>query len=137
MASLVAPRQLGAYSDGAEKWRHLPDATTIIGLLIALWARRELGPNWSSSVVFKEQHELIERGPYRFVRHPIYSGVLLMLLGTMVVWGRLVGVVALLVIIAGLSVKASLEERLLARHFPEAYARYRRRVRAAVIPFVI
>jgi protein-S-isoprenylcysteine O-methyltransferase Ste14 len=113
------------------------DAITVIGLLITLWARRMLGTNWSSSVVFKERHALIEGGPYRFVRHPIYSGVLLMLFGTMLVWGRLVGVAAFVVIVVGLSVKASLEERLLMRHFPEAYARYRQRVRAAVIPFVI
>ena len=113
------------------------DAITVIGLLITLWARRVIGTNWSWSVVFKERHELIEGGPYRFVRHPIYSGVLLMLFGTMLVWGRLVGVVAFVGIVVGLSVKASLEERLLMRHFPEAYAEYRQRVRAAVIPFVI
>jgi len=110
---------------------------TILGLLVALWARRVLGTNWSANVVFKERHELIEGGPYRFVRHPIYSGVLLMLLGTMLVWGRLVGVVVFVVIIAGLSLKAAREERLLMRHFPDAYTRYRRRVRAAVVPFVI
>ncbi len=127
----------------AELWHVTPllsivaDALTVIGLLITLWARRALGTNWSASVVFKERHELIEGGPYRFVRHPIYSGALLMLFGTMLVWGRLVGVVAFVVVIVGLSVKASLEERLLMRHFPEAYEGYRRRVRAAVIPFVI
>ena len=115
----------------------LADAVTVVGLLITLWARRMLGANWSSSVVFKERHELIEGGPYRFVRHPIYSGVLLMLFGTMLLWGRFVGVVAFVVIIVGLSVKAHLEERLLMRHFPDAYAQYRRRVSAAIIPFVI
>ncbi len=113
------------------------DATTAIGLLVTLWARWALGANWSSSVVLKERHELIEGGPYRVVRHPIYSGVLLMVFGTMLVWGRLVGVIAFAVIVAGLSVKAFLEERLLMRHFPEAYAQYRQRVRAAVVPFVI
>ena len=115
----------------------LADATTVVGLLITLWARRVLGRNWSSSVVFKEQHELIEGGPYRFVRHPIYSGILLMLFGTMLVWGRLVGIVGFVLVVVGLSVKASFEERLLMRHFPDAYAEYRQRVRAAVIPFVI
>jgi protein-S-isoprenylcysteine O-methyltransferase Ste14 len=130
-------------STGIVLWQVTPllgivaDAVTVVGLFITLWARRMLGTNWSASVVFKERHELIEGGPYRCVRHPIYSGVLLMVLGTMLAWGRLVGVVALVVIAVGLSVKASLEERLLRRHFPEAYARYRRRVRAAVIPFVI
>ena len=136
-------RRAVLFSVSAALWHVTPllgivaDAVTVIGLLITLWARRVLGTNWSSSVVFKERHELIDGGPYRFVRHPIYSGVLLMLFGTMLGWGRLGGVVAFLVIIVGLSVKATLEERLLMRHFPEAYAQYRRRVRAAVIPFVI
>lgn len=50
--------------------RIMSDVTVLIGLIIALWARTVLGGNWSSSVAFKEGHELIERGPYRFVRHP-------------------------------------------------------------------
>lgn len=131
------------FSVRARLWQATPvlgiaaDTVTIIGLLITLWARWMLGTNWSANVVFKERHELIGGGPYRFARHPIYSGVLLMLFGTMLVWGRIVGVVAFVVIIAGLSVKASFEERLLMRHFPEAYAQYRWRVRAAVISFVI
>jgi protein-S-isoprenylcysteine O-methyltransferase Ste14 len=131
------------FSVRARLWQVTPllgiaaDTVTIIGLLITLWARWVLGTNWSAHVVFKERHELIEGGPYRVVRHPIYSGVLLMLFGTMLVWGRIGGMVAFVVIIAGLSVKAFFEERLLMRHFPEAYAQYRWRVRAAVIPFVI
>jgi protein-S-isoprenylcysteine O-methyltransferase Ste14 len=142
-AFMFVARRAILFAASAALWQVTPllgivaDATTVIGLLITLWARRMLGTNWSASVVFKERHELIEGGPYRFVRHPIYSGVLLMLFGTMLVWGRLVGVVAFVAIVVGLSVKASLEERLLMRHFPEAYARYRQRVRAAVIPFVI
>src|SRR5262245_36403873 len=131
------------FAASARLWQVTPllgivaDAVTVIGLLLTLWARRTLGTNWSATVVFKERHELIEGGPYRFVRHPIYSGVLLMLFGTILMWGRLTGVIAFVVVIGGLSVKASLEERLLMRHFPESYARYRRRVRAAVVPFVI
>jgi protein-S-isoprenylcysteine O-methyltransferase Ste14 len=142
-ALMFLMRRAILFSASARLWqvslplRTVADAVTVIGLLITLWSRRELGTNWSSSVVFKEEHQLIERGPYRFVRHPIYSGVLLMLFGTMLVWGRLVGVIAFAVIVGGLSMKASLEERLLMRHFPEAYARYRRRVKAAIIPFVI
>ena len=59
----------------------IADVVTFLGLLLTLWARVVLGGNWSSGVAFKEQHELIERGPYAYVRHPIYSGVLLMFLG--------------------------------------------------------
>jgi protein-S-isoprenylcysteine O-methyltransferase Ste14 len=142
-AFMFVVRRAILLSVSAALWQVTPllgivaDAMTVIGLLITLWARRMLGTNWSASVVFKERHELIEGGPYRFVRHPIYSGVLLMLFGTMLMWGRLVGLIAFIVIIVALSVKASLEERLLMRHFPDAYAQYRQRVRAAIIPFVM
>ncbi len=74
---------------------------------------------------------------YRFVRHPIYTGVILMVLGPAILWGRIVGVIVLSVSIVGLSVKAHREERLLTKHFPEAYARYRARGTAAIIPFLI
>jgi protein-S-isoprenylcysteine O-methyltransferase Ste14 len=142
-ALMFVARRALVFSASARLWQPTPllgmfaDAVTMFGLVIAVWARRVLGTNWSSSVVFKERHELVERGPYRFVRHPIYSGVLLMLFGTMLVWGRLVGLAGFVLVIAGLAVKARLEERLMLKHFPDAYASYRRRVRAAVIPFVI
>src|SRR5262245_8106606 len=51
----------------------LAAAVVLLGLCVALWARLALGSNWSGSVTFKQDHELIERGPYRFVRHPIYT----------------------------------------------------------------
>src|SRR5262245_28993389 len=54
---------------------------TAAGLVVAVWARLVLGRNWSGTITFKENHELIMRGPYAHVRHPIYSGLLLMLLG--------------------------------------------------------
>jgi protein-S-isoprenylcysteine O-methyltransferase Ste14 len=142
-AFMFVVRRAVLFSAGAVLWHVtsalgiIADAITIVGLVIALWARRVLGANWSANVVLKERHELIEAGPYRFVRHPIYSGVLLMLCGTMLAWGRVVGLVAFAAILAGLSVKASLEERLLMRHFPDAYTGYRRRVRAALVPFLI
>src|SRR5215510_9264608 len=56
----------------------------LTGLVIAVWARVVLGRNWSARVALKENHELIQRGPYRVVRHPIYSGLLVMVLGTAV-----------------------------------------------------
>jgi protein-S-isoprenylcysteine O-methyltransferase Ste14 len=60
------------------------DAIALAGLAIMLWARVTLGGNWSGAVVLKEQHELVTSGPYRFVRHPIYSGLFLLLLGSAV-----------------------------------------------------
>jgi protein-S-isoprenylcysteine O-methyltransferase Ste14 len=112
-------------------------AVTAVGLLVALWARVVLGENWSGAIVLKEHHELIDRGPYAFVRHPIYTGVLLMVLGTVTLAGTRAGVILFATMVAGLIVKARREERLLAKHFPEAYPLYRARVRASLIPFVL
>ncbi len=60
---------------------------TVTGLLGALWARTIIGRNWSGYVTYKENHELLTNGPYRFVRHPIYSSIFLMILGTFVYSG--------------------------------------------------
>ncbi len=107
----------------------------VLGLLGAIWSRRTLAENWSSQVVFKEQHELVERGPYRFVRHPIYTSLLLMVLGSALAIGRLASLGGVLLIVAGLWVKLRQEEELMLRHFPTQYTAYKSRVKA-LIPFV-
>jgi protein-S-isoprenylcysteine O-methyltransferase Ste14 len=97
-----------------------------------IWARVSLGAMWSSDVVEKKGHELRTDGPYRIVRHPIYTGLLGMLLGSAMLdgFGRwtlaLVGGAVLLLL------KVRAEERLLTRVFPGAYERYRRTVPALV-----
>jgi protein-S-isoprenylcysteine O-methyltransferase Ste14 len=111
------------------------DLLALIGLIVALWARSTLGGNWSSDVVLKENHELIERGPYAYVRHPIYSGVLLMALGSAVISGRAGAFIVLAILFLGLWFKALQEERLLTKHFPEVYPKYKQRVKA-FIPFL-
>jgi protein-S-isoprenylcysteine O-methyltransferase Ste14 len=108
----------------------------LAGLLITIWARRTLAGNWSSDVTFKEDHELIRHGPYRFVRHPIYTGLLVMALGTAIELGQLrcwLGSVALAI---GFWIKLSQEERLLLRHFPEEYPRYQKQVKA-LVPWLV
>jgi protein-S-isoprenylcysteine O-methyltransferase Ste14 len=128
---------------GVSLWRATPGlavvaaAVTVGGLTVALWARAALGRNWSGAVVLKEQHDLIDRGPYAFVRHPIYTGVLLMALGTVTVAGTSAGVILFAIMVAGLIMKARREERLLTTHFPELYPRYRARVPARLIPFLL
>src|SRR5262249_2426215 len=112
-------------------------AVTAAGLSVALWARVVLGRNWSGAIVLKEHHELIDRGPYAFVRHPIYTGVLLMVLGTITFSGTRAGVILFATMVAGLIVKARREERLLTKRFPAVYPLYRARVRARLIPFVL
>jgi len=109
---------------------------TATGLTIVVWARATLAGNWSADVVLKENHELIVRGPYRYVRHPIYSGLILMAVGSVMVWGTTAAAVVLIGVPIMLWVKLSREERLLTRHFPEAYPRYKSRVKA-LIPFII
>lgn len=127
---------------GASLWQDtlpvgiLADVLSAVGLAIMLWARVTLGGNWSGNVVLKENHELIERGPYRFVRHPIYSGLLLMYFGTAIYFARVGTLIALVAVVAGLLVKARQEERLLTRHFPQAYTSYKARV-PALIPFML
>jgi protein-S-isoprenylcysteine O-methyltransferase Ste14 len=113
----------------------LADLLVLLGLGIAIWARVTLGGNWSSTVVLKEGHELIQRGPYRLIRHPIYSGLLLMVLGTAILSGRIGGFVALLLCLCALWVKARQEELLLTKHLP-GYPEYMARTKA-LIPFVL
>lgn len=131
---------LSAYT-GALLWPQtfitglIADAVTLTGLIVMLWARRTLGGNWSDAVAIKEEHELIERGPYRYARHPIYSGFLLMILGVVIIYGHITGLIIFAVCVAGFWFKALQEERLLTKHFPETYPTYKARVKA-LIPFV-
>ena len=111
-------------------------AICYVGLGLAIWSRRTLGDNWSSTVNLKQGHELIERGPYRFVRHPIYSAILLMGLGTAVAFARLACFIGLVPLFLGFWIKLLQEEALMTRQFPEEYPRYKARVRA-LVPFLI
>jgi protein-S-isoprenylcysteine O-methyltransferase Ste14 len=108
----------------------------VAGLLVTLWARRTLAGNWSSDVTFKQEHELVKAGPYRFVRHPIYTGLLMMCLGSALDTGRLRGWLGLGLVFIGFWIKLKQEEKLLLRHFPADYPAYRKQVKA-LVPFVL
>ena len=95
-----------------------------------------LAGNWSSDVTFKQGHELIRTGPYKLVRHPIYTGLLTMSLGTATEIGQLHSWLSILVTAVGFWIKLRQEERLLLRHFPEDYPHYQKHVKA-LVPFVI
>jgi len=110
-------------------------ALCIAGLLFCVWARFTLGRNWSGVVTFKGGHELIIRGPYAIVRHPIYTGILVMIVGTVIVFGHVAGIIALPFVFWGLWIKLRYEEKLMAEKFPDQYAAYQRRVKR-LIPFV-
>jgi protein-S-isoprenylcysteine O-methyltransferase Ste14 len=125
--------------------RFLPDtsatyftglAVLALGLGFSVWARRILGRNWSGIVTVKQDHELVRSGPYRWVRHPIYTGLLLAFAGTAIARGEWRGVAAVLIVLAALWRKLTLEERWMIETFGDAYLRYRGEVRA-LIPFVL
>jgi len=107
-----------------------------IGLVFALWARVALGRNWSGVVTLKEGHELVEHGPYRFVRHPIYTGILTMFFATALALGHLSGFAGALLMFASFWIKLRDEEKLMLQQFPERYAAYRLRAKR-IIPFVL
>lgn len=109
-------------------------ALVLAGLVFALWARRHLGRNWSGDVTVKEGHVLIRSGPYRLVRHPIYSGVVLALAGTALAIGSALGFVATVLILIGFVIKLQVEEARMRETFPD-YADYCRRT-ARLIPGV-
>jgi len=108
----------------------------VLGLFVTLWARWMLAGNWSSNVTFKEGHQLIRTGPYRYVRHPIYTGILFMCLGTALDIGHLRCWLAFPLMAATFWIKLKQEERLLLRHFPDDYPDYQQQVKA-LVPFVI
>ena len=111
-------------------------ALCIGGLLFCIWARFTLGRNWSGIVTFKGGHELVTRGPYAIVRHPIYTGLLAMIIGTVIVYGHIAGVVALPFVFWGLWIKLRYEEKLMLEKFPAEYAAYSQRVKR-LIPFIL
>jgi protein-S-isoprenylcysteine O-methyltransferase Ste14 len=125
-------------------WRLMPPAFAWFGVAaagvgtgLALWARLRLGRNWSGAANLGRDHELIESGPYAFVRHPIYAGLLLGLLGTAIAIGEVRGFVGVGLVLAGFWWKSSLEEKLLIQRFGSRYLAYRARVRASLVPYLI
>jgi protein-S-isoprenylcysteine O-methyltransferase Ste14 len=99
---------------------------TAAGVGVAIWARWHLGTNWSGVVTLKEGHELIRTGPYRTIRHPIYTGILLALLGTAVAVGEIRGLLAVVIAWLSFYVKANREESFLSEEFGASFAEHRK-----------
>lgn len=105
------------------------------GLGFAIWARVHIGRNWGTPMTKKDDPELVTSGPYRLVRHPIYSGILTAGVGTAVAldWAWLVVVVLASVYFI---YSATFEERFLTEQFPEEYPRYKRTTKM-LVPYVL
>ncbi|HEX5306181.1 MAG TPA: isoprenylcysteine carboxylmethyltransferase family protein [Dyella sp.] len=102
------------------------------GVAFAIWARATLGRNWSAVVQVKRDHELVERGPYRWVRHPIYTGLLMAFLGTALALGEWRGLLGTAIVGVSFWFKLKLEERWMREQFGVRYDDYMRRVKALV-----
>jgi protein-S-isoprenylcysteine O-methyltransferase Ste14 len=103
-------------------------AILLAATAFTIWARLTLGVMWSAAPTVKEQHQLQTGGPYGITRHPIYTGILGMLLGTLFLAGAGRWIVPFPVFLVVLEVKIRFEENLMQGEFPDAYPRYRRQV---------
>ena len=111
----------------------LAAALALLGLGWTWWARIHLGQLWSSAVTLKADHTLVRSGPYRITRHPIYTGLLIAFVATALVRDDVGGVLGLVLVIIGLSLKVRQEEQFLSEHFGAAYRQYRAHV-SALLP---
>jgi len=109
-------------------------ALIVAGLAFAIWARVHLGGNWSGTVTVKQDHELIRSGPYGYVRHPIYTGLITALIGTTVASGTVHAAIGLAIIVVAFVRKSRTEEDFMRETFPGEYPRYSAEV-PALIPF--
>jgi protein-S-isoprenylcysteine O-methyltransferase Ste14 len=119
-----------------EIWCALGAALTLLGLSLTVSARIYLGRNWSSVAAVKVDHELVTGGPYRWVRHPIYAGLLLAFVGTALANGQWRGVLAVVLSFVAVAQRIVIEERLMRQRFGPAYDAYAQRVRG-LIPGIV
>jgi protein-S-isoprenylcysteine O-methyltransferase Ste14 len=106
-----------------------------VGIAFSIWSRFQLGGNWSGAVTVKQGHTLICRGPYTIVRHPIYAGFLLALLGVALIVGEVRGLLGVGVLFLSFWLKSRIEERFMLEQFGTDYRRYQQQVKA-LIPYI-
>jgi protein-S-isoprenylcysteine O-methyltransferase Ste14 len=110
-------------------------AIFLLGLALAVWARVYLGRNWGMPMSEKADPELVTTGPYHAIRHPIYSGIILAMIGTTVAVS-LYWLIAVVLLGGYFLFSAVMEERYMAKRFPEGYPRYKRSSKM-LIPFIL
>ncbi|RWM06230.1 isoprenylcysteine carboxylmethyltransferase family protein [Mesorhizobium sp.] len=138
IAAFLLPRlQLFAFVNFAPVNAALSSVGVVLavaGMFLLVWARQTLGRNWSQTVSAKQDHELVTSGPYRRLRHPMYTGGLLACIGSAIVVGG--PFVFLLLLLGAIFIwRVGAEDRLLARQFPDEFPGYASRTNA-LIPFV-
>jgi len=132
---LVRARALKGQATTHDPWlQGFGLAVFFSGLALALWARVHLGPNWGTPMSQKVDPELITTGPYRRIRHPIYSGIILAMIGT-TIGVSLYWLLAVVFLGAYFLYGAFMEERFMVARFPDSYPAYKRSTNM-LIPFV-
>lgn len=134
--ALLVTRPLEVAIPGGPAVAVVGDVVTGIGLAFAIWARVHLGANWSGRVELKEGHRVVRTGPYGWVRHPIYAGIVMAVAGSALVAGEVTALLAPVVMLAAYLRKVRMEEAVLLRTFGGEYEAYRRDVKA-IVPFVV
>jgi protein-S-isoprenylcysteine O-methyltransferase Ste14 len=107
----------------------------LAGLGFAIWARYHIGRNWSGVVTVKQDHALIRSGPYALVRHPIYSGLLLAIVGTAMARGNAAAIIAIALVLFAFLRRVAVEEKWMTETFGPAYDDYRATT-PALVPFL-
>jgi protein-S-isoprenylcysteine O-methyltransferase Ste14 len=109
-------------------------AIFVLGLALAIWARIYIGRNWGTPMSRKQEPELVTTGPYHTIRHPIYTGIILAMVGTTIAVS-LYWLIAVAALAAYFGYSAVMEERYMAEEFPNSYPGYKRSTKM-LIPFV-
>ena len=109
-------------------------AVWAVGLLVAIWARVNIGRNWGMPMTQRINPELVTTGPYAYIRHPIYTGIILGMVGTAIATS-VYALIPVLILGGYFVYSAHMEERYLASQFPESYPRYQRETKM-LVPFI-
>lgn len=107
----------------------------VFGVIFAIWARIYLGQHWSGAIQLKEGQHIVQSGPYRYVRHPIYTGIVSSFIGLFLMHPQRLGLITLLLVIVSYHRKMNLEEAFLVHHFGQEYEQYKQKT-SRIIPFI-
>lgn len=134
LALMPMPGLTGRFEPVAARYAPIGFAIQAAFLLFAVWARRHLGRNWSGEVTVKVDHELVRSGPYRFIRHPIYTAMIGMYAGTAIAIGEWHSLIAMEIVIVAYVRKIRIEEAALRGEFGAKYDDYHRHSWAVLPP---